>query len=147
MIDSAYCSVEYADTYLGNRSFTAGWDAATASDKGKLLYTASMLIDRYCIFEEVNGSPAEYKGESTAPDWLKQATCEQALYLATLGKDPTAADRKLTLGVKSTDGTVFDKSFQADVLCLNCRTTLEYNGGMIVSGATVGGFGTGSVVK
>lgn len=147
MITAAYCSVEYASAYLNSRSFTEAWDAATSTEKGKFLFTASMLIDRFCAFSNADATPVEYKSEADAPAWLKDATTEQALYLATLGKDPTAADKKLTLGVKSTDGTVFDKSFAADILCLNCRSIIERNGGSVAGDAVAGGFGTGDVVK
>ncbi len=71
------------------------------------------------------------------PKWLKEATSEEALYLITLGKDPTAADKKTTLGILSTDGTVFDKRFAADVLCKACVRILENNGGIVDPDATV----------
>jgi hypothetical protein len=57
------------------------------------------------------------------------------LYLINLGKDPTQADKKTTLGIVSTDGTVFDKSFAADIISPNCRRIIIANGGSVSSSA------------
>ena len=78
-----------------------------------------------------------------------RATCEKALHLLNLVKDPTQNDKKTTLGIASTDGTVFDKSFAADIICpLTCQI-LENNGGVMLAGATANAkrIGVGRVCK
>lgn len=129
-----YCDSEYADAYFADRAFSEAW---TGGNKDKFLATASMLIARYCkfyddLFEEVTYS------ESTAPDELKNATCEQALYLMNLGFDPTQPKKVNTLGISSTEGTVFDKAMTASVLCREAIAIIRNMGGSLVSGASNG---------
>ena len=141
----SYAQIAFADEYFRKRAFSSAW---AGDEKEVYLETAARQIDDYCSFEDENGDPLEYP-DTDAPEWLKRANCEQALYLLNLGKDPTQADKKTTLGISSTDGTVFDKSFAADVLCLNCRRILENHGGMIAGDAAVNsaGISTGWTVK
>ncbi len=136
----SYCDVTYADGYFLNRAFSDAW----AGDK-KLIYleTATQNIKDYCSFENETGFvyydetiEDETAENAIISDWLKRATCEQALYLLNLGKDPSQSDKKTTLGIVSTEGTTFDKSFRADILCVSCRRILENNGGEIVPEAT-----------
>lgn len=127
----SYCDVSFADEYFAKRAFSEAW---SGDEKEKYLETATMLIKEYCVFEDERGV-FTYEDEE-AEEWLKKATCEQALYLLNLGKDPTQADKKTTLGIISTEGTTFDKSFAADILCIQCRKILENNGGIISSEAT-----------
>ena len=127
---NAYADISYADDYFAMRAFADVWTPADDNTKQKFLATASALIREYCTFMDDNGSAYTYD-DAEGVDWLKRATCEEALYLLALGKDPTAADKKTTLGVKSTDGTVFDKAFAADILCVWCRQILEENGGIV----------------
>lgn len=145
MIKAAYCDVEYADIYFELRAFADAWTAADEATKAKYLYTASAMIADYCYFEDAEGEMFVYDDATGSEAWLQDAACEQALYLLSLGKDPTAADKKTTLGVKSTDGTVFDKSFAADILCVRCRQILENHGGVISPSATAGNTGVGNI--
>ena len=145
----SYATVEYADEYFTLRAFASVWDQA-AEDKGKLLNLATQLIKEYCTFEdELSGEMFVYEEVAEDQNWLRDATCEQALYLANLGKDPTQADKKTTLGIASTEGTVFDKSFAADVIGPRCRMILENHGGILSSAAAggSGGIGSGIVSK
>lgn len=138
----SYASLEYANEYFMLRAFAGAWDSA--AEKEKLLNLATQLIKEYCSFEdELNGGVFVYEEASEGQEWLKNACCEQALYLANLGKDPTQADKKTTLGIASTEGTVFDKSFAADVIAPRCRIILENHGGILSSEATSGGGGIG----
>lgn len=135
----AYCTVTQADQYLNNRAFTSAWKSST--EKESFLVLASELIFQYCFFTDKNGETFRYEVEESdveIPDFLVKATAEEALYLLNLGKDPTQADKKTTLGIASTEGTVFDKSFAADILCVNCRSLLESNGGAISTDAVAG---------
>lgn len=130
----AYCDVNYADGYFANRAFSEKW---TGDRKSVYLETATTLIRRYCEFEDEYGKVFTYKDDAS-PDWLKDATCEEALYLLNLGKDPTQPLKVHTLGIiRTDDGTTFDHQFSADILCASCRTILESNGGIISSEAVV----------
>lgn len=136
----SYCDIAYADTYISAGAFASKW-AGENTLKQKFLEQATRFIKEYSWFTDESGDVFRYDETAEGaviPEWLKQATCEEALYLITLGKDPTAADKKLTLGIKSTDGTVFDKEFQADILCPACIRLIESNGGMIEGGAVSG---------
>lgn len=141
----SYAQIAFADEYFRKRAFSSAW---AGDEKEVYLETAARQIEDYCSFEDEYGDPVEYS-EADAPEWLKRANCEQALYLLNLGKDPTQADRKTTLGISSTDGTVFDKSFAADVICQNCRRILENHGGVISGDAAAGsaGLSVGWIVK
>lgn len=134
----SYCQLKFANAYFLNRAFAEAWDTM-GSEGAKDIYleTATRMIKDFCSFEEAFGfhSWPEDDAANPIPEWLKRATCEQALYLLNLRKDPTQADRKLTLGIRSTDGTVFDKDFQADILCKSCCRILEDNGVAIAAEA------------
>lgn len=145
---TSYATVEYANEYFMLRAFSNAWEQAV-EDKGKLLNLATQLIKEYCYFaDELNGEMFVYEEVADDQDWLMDATCEQALYLANLGKDPTQADKKTTLGIASTEGTVFDKSFAADIIAPRCRRILEAHGGILTDGAsTAGSVGSGRVWK
>lgn len=138
-----FADIAFANEYFAYRAFSEAWDNCT--DKEKFLSTASQMIADYAVFPEIDG--IDY--DLITPEWLKRAACEQALYLAALGKDPTQADRKTTLGVASADGTVFDKSFAADILSPTCRRIIIQNGGAIMPGATSGNrhVGRGNITK
>ena len=142
----SYADVTWADEYFAMRAFADAWNAA-GDDKIKYLETATLQIKDFCAFTDEKGAfiYEEDSTEHVIPGWLKRATAEQALHLLNLAKDPTQNDKKTTLGVSSTDGTVFDKTFAADVLCAICCRILENNGGVLLGGATAGskrlGFG------
>ena len=145
----AYADIDYADAYFALRAFAGAWSVAEESVKLRYLATASVFIRDYCtFFDENTGKPYTYDEAGDKEEWLKRAACEEALYLLTLGKDPTAADKKTTLGIKSADGVTFDKSFAADILCISCRKILEDNGGIVATVAhNGGGVSEGFVVK
>lgn len=142
----SYADVTWADEYFAMRAFTDAWNAA-GDDKSKYLETATLQIKDFCAFTDEKGAfiYEEDSTEHVIPGWLKRATAEQALHLLNLAKDPTQNDKKTTLGVSSTEGTVFDKKFAADILCATCCRILENNGGVLLGGATAGskrlGFG------
>ena len=126
----AYCDVAFADEYLLAGAFADGW---TGDNRGKYLESATRMIKQFCNFRDDDGFFVYNEEYDPIPEWLQEATCEQALYLLNLGKDPTQADKKTTIGVQSTEGTVFNKAFRAEVLAPACVYILEANGG-IVSG-------------
>lgn len=142
----SYADVAWADEYFAMRAFADAWQGA-GDNKQKYLETATQQIKDFCAFTDEKGAfiYEEDSTEHVIPSWLKRATAEQALHLLNLAKDPTQNDKKTTLGVSSTDGTVFDKTFAADVLCAICCRILENNGGVLLGGATAGskrlGFG------
>ena len=141
MLDS-YAELLWAEEYFRTRAFSDAWQSC--GNKEVFLHTASLLISQYAVFPDVD--KVDY--EANPPLWLKSATCEQALYLLNLGKDPTQADKKTTLGVASTEGTVFNKSFRADILSPATVRLIKVNGGAISSGAvSSSAVHTGSVAK
>lgn len=129
----AYCDTTFADEYLLAGAFADGW---SGENRGKYLESATRMIKQFCNFRDDDGFFV-YDEEvlPEIPVWLKEATCEQALYLLNLGKDPTQADKKTTIGVQSTEGTVFNKDFRADILAPACAYILEAHGGIISDGA------------
>lgn len=129
----SYCTVAFADEYFAKRAFSDGWNGA--SDKESFLMLATEFIMDYCTFYDDNGDSFSYSDDMELPEWLQKATAEEALYLINLGKDPTQADKKTTLGIASADGAVFDKSFAADIIGVQCRIIIEKNGGTIDSDA------------
>ncbi len=138
----AYCDIAFAAGYFADRIYSEAWQNAGASDQSAALATATGIIRDFCVFMDAEtGEPFVYDendSDRPVPDWLKNATCEEALYLLNLSRDP-AFDKKLTLGIYSTDGTVFSKDFRADVVCLICRRILKNNGGTLADGAAAGG--------
>lgn len=145
----AYCDYLTANQHISAGVFSAAWEALAENEAVKYIESASRMIEYFCIFYDDDGVPFAYDdAETDLPDWLKIATAEQALYLVNLGKDPTQADKKTTLGILSTDGTVFDKRFSAAVLCQTACRLIEANGGEISPVAKGGGaIGFGRVVK
>lgn len=147
----AYCDIPFADQYFNAAAFTSGWDALDSDSKRKYIESASRIIRRFCCFyDENDGMPFRYSLdalENEIPDFLREATCEQALYLVNLGKDPTQADKKTTLGIASADGTIFDKSFAADVLCIVSQNIIIENGGDVTYGAMNSGINFGRLDK
>ena len=126
----SFADVVFAEQYFSKRVFVDNWH--NCQNKEAFLNTASGMIADFCTFTDANADLIDYtNGKMPVPEWLQRATCEQALYLINLGKDPTQADKKTTLGVASTDGTVFDKSFSADILGIACRRIISDNGGAI----------------
>lgn len=143
-----YADLTFAEEYFANRAYTEKWQSSGDADKEKFLGMATGLIETYCQFYDDDGLPFLYTVDG-APQWLKQATCEEALYLLNLGKDPTQPDEVTVMGIASTKGTTFDRSMKADILCVSCRRIIEANGGEIDSAAfsASGGIGSGVVVK
>lgn len=136
-----FADASFADEYFARRAFAGAWQ--TAEGKEGLLNLASDLITEYCQFYDEYGNPCHYADED-APEWLKRAAAEQALYLLNLGKDPTQADKKTTLGIiRTDDGTTFDKSFAADIIGPLAAKIITKNGGEILPGATAASGGSG----
>lgn len=125
-----YADLSFAAEYLDSRAFVDKWQALSEADKQKLLTTATMQIDTFCLFYDDEELPVYYDA-ADAPDWLRRACCEQALYLANLGKDPTQTEEVVAMGIASTKGTVFDRDMVADILCVQCRKLIVNNGGEV----------------
>lgn len=125
-----YADLSFAAEYLGTRAFVDKWQALTDADRQKLLTTATTQIDTFCLFYDEEELPVYYDA-ADAPDWLKRACCEQALYLANLGKDPTQTEEVVAMGISSTKGTVFDRDMVADIIGVQCRKIIVNNGGEV----------------
>jgi hypothetical protein len=147
-ITMPYADLTFAEEYFSDRAYTDNWQNAAESDKQRFLGMATKLIEDFCQFYDEIGAPFLFSIDG-APEWLKKACCEEALYLLNLGKDPTQPDEVTVMGIASTKGTTFDRSMKADILCVSCRRIIEANGGEIDSAAVTasGGIGSGVIVK
>lgn len=144
-----YADLSFAAEYLGTRAFVDKWQALTDADRQKLLTTATIQIDTFCLFYDDEELPVYYDA-ADAPDWLQRACCEQALYLANLGKDPTQTEEVVAMGIASTKGTTFDRDMVADILCVQCRKIIVNNGGEVsveACGSASGSIGSCPVTK
>lgn len=145
-----YASTAFAARYFADRPDAEAFLALDAP--ARVLGYAGQLIADFCTFYDEEGFAYVYDA-ADAPDWLMRATCEEALYLANLGKDPARKLDVLTLGiVKTDDGTTFDHRFQPDILGVTCRRILTANGGEIAPEAYQGetaasGVNVAAVVK
>ena len=92
----SYTDVNWADEYFALRAFSDAWNTA-GQNKPLYLKTATNQIKDYCAFVDEKGAFVyeEDSKEHVIPEWLKRATCEQALHLLNLVKDPTQNDKKL----------------------------------------------------
>lgn len=144
-----YADLTFAEEYFSDRAYTDNWQNAAESEKLKALGMATHLIETFCQFYDDDGLPFLYSIEG-AQRWLKEAACEEALYLLNLGKDPTQPDEVTVMGIAQTKGTSFDRTMKADILCVSCRRLLEANGGEVLDDAFVasgGGVSCGTVIK
>lgn len=139
-----YCTLEYADAYFSQRLNVEAWDAAEESTRSKALATATRQIRQFARFYDDIDRPIELDPENLPPQ-VPEAAAEQAIYLLTLGFDPAQPKKVNTLGILSTDGTVFDKTMTAAILCDTTVRLLENagaeileNAGMNATGATFG---------
>jgi hypothetical protein len=89
--DSAYCTVDEAQSYFDGRLNTDAWDDATSTNKEKSLINATRLIDRL-NFKGTKTSDSQdlqfpRDEDTTVPDDIKYACSELALALLD-GVDP-----------------------------------------------------------
>lgn len=145
-ISEPFATVESADSYFSARAYSSGWTAlADDETKAQYLNLASVVMR---IFSSFTPEDADAPVSIDDPDIVEkyalssvlEAAClEEALHLVNLGKDPTQTLKVLNLGILSTDGTVFDHSFVADILCPFTVRILKNAGFEISSEATGGG--------
>lgn len=145
-IAEPFATVESADSYFGARAYSSGWTAlADDETKAQYLNLASVVIRIFSSFtpddaeEPVNIDDPEIVEKYMLADSLEAACLEEALHLVNLGKDPTQTLKVLNLGILSTDGTTFDHSFVADILCPFTVRILKNAGFEVSSEATGGG--------
>lgn len=145
-IAEPFATVESADSYFGARAYSSGWTALSGEEeKAQYLNLASVIIR---IFSSFTPGDADAPVSIDDPDIVEkyalssvlEAAClEEALHLVNLGKDPTQTLKVLNLGILSTDGTTFDHSFVADILCPFTVRILKNAGFEVYSEATGGG--------
>lgn len=137
----SYCDYQWGDSYFELRVNAEKWGKLKNDEKTVYLETASRFIKDYCCFEDEKTGEMYVYDETgdEIPEWLKRATCEEALHLLNLGKDPVQQLKVHTLGIVQTDdGTTFDKQFTGDVLGKSCRAILERAGGILSEDASSG---------
>lgn len=108
---------EYAVEYFSHRNNTETWDAAAVPTRENALRMASNLI-----LYGVDWAPGTFRtdrdGETVYDDRIRDAVCEQALYMLTL--DPLSIPKALTKGVGSASAgpasVTFDRRFVAPLL-------------------------------
>lgn len=131
---NSYVTMLEADSYFEARPHSSVWTAATTTERMAALLYATVMVDQMLI-------PMGYAAETTqALNWprdevvdchgteyldteipvpIKNAQCEQALYLLT--SDPTTYPAVLGMGFKRAKADVLeiepDKSFVMDSLC------------------------------
>lgn len=140
-----FANVESADSYFSARAYSSGWTAlADDETKAQYLNLASVIIRIFSSFTpEDADAPVSIDDPEVIEKYalasvLEAACLEEALHLVNLGKDPTQTLKVLNLGILSTDGTTFDHSFVADILCPFTVRILK-NAGFEVSGEATGG--------
>ena len=144
-IAEPFATVEAADIYFGARAYSSGWTAlADDETKSQYLNLASVIIRIFSSFTpEDADAPVSIDDQEIIAKYalssvLEAACLEEALHLVNLGKDPTQTLKVLNLGILSTDGTTFDHSFVADILCPFTVRILK-NSGFDVSNEETGG--------
>ena len=144
-ISEPFATVEAADSYFSARAYSSGWTAlADDETKSQYLNLASVIIRVFTSFtpedseSPVNIDDPEIVKKYTLESVLEAACLEEALHLVNLGKDPTQTLKVLNLGILSTDGTTFDHSFVADIICPFTVQILK-NAGFEVSSEDTGG--------
>ena len=144
-ISEPFATVESADSYFSSRAYSSGWTALSGEEeKAQYLNLSSVIIRVFTSFTpEDSESPVsiddpEIVKKYTLESVLEAACLEEALHLVNLGKDPTQTLKVLNLGILSTDGTTFDHSFVADILCPFTVRILK-NAGFDVSNEETGG--------
>ena len=144
-IAEPFATVEAADSYFSARAYSSGWTALSGKEeKAKYLNLASVVMRIFSSFTPddaevpVNIDDPDIVEKYTLKSVLEVACLEEALHLVNLGKDPTQTLKVLNLGILSTDGTTFDHSFVADILCPFTVRILK-NAGFEVSSEETGG--------
>ena len=144
-IAEPFATVESADIYFSARAYSSGWTAlADDETKEQYLNLASVIMRIFSSFTPedadapVSIDDPDIVEKYMLTDSLEAACIEEALHLVNLGKDPTQTLKVLNLGILSTDGTVFDHSFVADILCPFTVRILK-NAGFEVSSEATGG--------
>ena len=144
-IAEPFATVEAANIYFSARAYSSGW-MALADDETKTQYLnlASVIIRIFSSFTPedadapVSIDDPEIIAKYALNGALESACLEEALHLVNLGKDPTQTLKVLNLGILSTDGTTFDHSFVADIICPFTVRILK-NAGFEVSSDETGG--------
>lgn len=145
-IAEPFATVESADSYFSARAYSSGWTALSGEEeKAQYLNLASVIIRIFSSFApEDADAPVSIDDPEVITKYalssvLEAACLEEALHLVNLGKDPTQTLKVLNLGILSTDGTTFDHSFVADILCPFTVRILKNAGFEVSSEATGGG--------
>ena len=145
-IAEPFATVEAANIYFSARAYSSGWTSlADDETKSQYLNLASVIIRIFSSFTPddadapVSIDDPEIIEKYALSSVLEAACMEEALHLVNLGKDPTQTLKVLNLGILSTDGTTFDHSFVADILCPFTVRILKNAGFEIYSEETGGG--------
>ncbi len=137
-----YATLAWAEEYFSERINADNWqeaDEEKKKEKSAALASASRDIERYAVFFDDDREPFKYPldGSMETPDKLKEACCEQALYLLTV--DRLGAVETTRMGIASAKGTVFDRDAIPAKLGDVCIDILKSMGARIDAAAGDGG--------
>lgn len=128
-----YCTVAFADTFIGAHRWIDNWQSASEEEKHEALVNATNVISMFCVFHDAKGNEIKYalpENEETSdiPVWLKHATCYEALYFLDLGNDPARPFPLGILGLIKTGQDTFDHNYEPPLFSNMARRMLENNG-------------------
>ena len=120
---ASYISVEDADVYFGDRYGANEWRAATEQHKAQALVTATRTIDMQRLrgrktddsqplaFPRAIYWRGAWNADTTVPEAVKAATCEEALAILSQDQQRTARQRDGLTAVSIGDASEsYDKS-------------------------------------
>jgi hypothetical protein len=134
----AYATTEEANTYFASRLHIEAWMRASTCDKGKALDMATRAIDRTPLkgvkasYDQANQFP-RYP-DTTVPQAVKDATCEQALWLLSLTEYERHRNRQHAMGIiggsvgdanEYSSAEIVRRKMQGVALCPEAREFLK----------------------
>ena len=131
-----FCSVDFADAFLGAHRWIDNWVASSSEEKEKALVNATNVILMFCKFEDEDGNEVEYPVPETTsderiPDWLRCAACYEALYFLDLANDPARPFPLGILGLIKSGKDTFDHDYEPPLFSAMARRLLEENGAVV----------------
>jgi len=130
-----FCSLEFANLFLGAHRWIDNWTGASDEEKTAALINSTQVIIQFCKFFDEEENEIHYIPESeddaNIPDWLRQATCYEALYFLDLENDPARPFPLGILGIIKDGKTTFDHNYEPPLFSAMARQILENNGAIV----------------
>lgn len=135
-----FADLTWADVYFEERTNADRWTGSNEAGKNAALKQATRDILRHASFYDEEGRKLIYSA-TNAPDELKEACCEQALYLLTVNR--LDAYKNTRSGIASAKGVLFDRDAIPASLGCDCVDILTDMGAEIDAAAFGGGISIG----